>query len=67
MKATPAQIERWNQQAQQDARAYDLPQIWIVVTPTEFQALMDGIVGSALQVRLTQSRLNQEPFQEPPV
>lgn len=46
---TPTPIEQWNAAAACTAAAYDLPQVWILISPVECQALADGVVGTRVQ------------------
>lgn len=47
--ARPVQIDLWNEQAKQDASTYDLPQYWLLISPLECHALIDGVVSTRIQ------------------
>lgn len=48
-KRTGTGIEPWNQEALKDARDWSIPQYWVLITPLECHALLDGIVSTRLK------------------
>lgn len=51
MKTPPAdpQLECWNAQKSRDLRAHTVTQCWLLVTPMECEALLDGVVSASIQ------------------
>lgn len=49
MKTKAATIEPWNKEVHEEMRAFDIPQYWLLITPLECHALLEGIVPTRVK------------------
>lgn len=49
MKSKPATIEPWNREQHAEAKQFDIPQYWMLITPMECFALLEGIVPTRVK------------------